>query len=427
LAKKRDSIEVKHVPTRRQLSRHRRQERIQHIIYIAGAVFLAALIGFLGWAFWTEQIKPYHQTAVTINGVTYNMDYYVKSLSAYAKMTTTGTDSSQVSSAADQTINFIRSNQALVKYAPELGISATKDEIDTALESNGWTDNQPNRDAIEAQIVASKLIQNHFDKQIPASVEQVNAQALFVESQDIADKARAKAAAGDNFTALVDEYDLEPLTKAAGGNLGWLPKDFAYLLLGSLGNSALKDIPFTLQAGEVSQPTFDGTVSKSVGYWVVQVTETDPTKGNYVRGILTGSRHDADVIREKILAGEDFAGLVKSYSQDYDSASLAGELGWTGEATISNRTVLGLAMPLGVGDVSEPAADSSVKTIGGYWVVKVIDRDDNKTLDNNTRQTLISGLFQNWLMEKMNTDVVNTVMTDQQKSWAIDLVVKSRG
>ncbi len=74
-----------------------------------------------------------------------------------------------------------------------------------------------------------------------------------------------------------------------------------------------------------------GQSVKQLGYWVVQVTEKDAKKGSHVRGILTGSRHDAEAIRAKIVAGEDFATLVKTYSQDSASAANDGDMGWTGK------------------------------------------------------------------------------------------------
>ena len=359
MAKKRIKIEVKPLPTKRQLSRHRRQQRIQHIIYISGAVFLALLVAFVGYGFWDAQIKPFHQPAAKINGITYDMDYYVKFLNLYTK----GQDATQTTTTANNLIDIIHYGQAVIRAAPELGISISNDELNSALKTLGLPDDKVHRDAVEATLLITKLLKDHFDKQIPASLEQVDTQALFVESTDIADKLRARLAAGDNFTALATEDSLEPITRGNGGNLGWLPKGFTDILLGSLGNSALKDIPFTLKAGELSEPTFDGMVSKSIGYWVVQVTEKDPKKGSHVRVILAGSRHDAEAIREKILAGEDFATLVKTYSQDSASVANGGDLGWTEEGGITNRVVLGMAMPLEAGAVSEPGADSTAQTV----------------------------------------------------------------
>jgi parvulin-like peptidyl-prolyl isomerase len=422
LAKKHAKTELKPLPTKRQLSKHHRQQRIQHIIYIAGAVFLALLVGFVSYGYWDVQIKPFHQPAAKINGTTYDMDYYIKFLELYSR----GQDATQTSTMADNLIKIIEYNEAVRKAAPDVGISVSTDELNSTLKTLTLPDDKVYRDAVGATLLTNKLLQNYFDKQVPSSTEQVEAQALFVESTDVAKEVADRLGAGDNFTALAPQYSLEPLTRDNGGNLGWLPKGFADILLGSLGNSALKDILFTLEAGELSEPTFDGVVSKSLGYWVVQVTEKDATKGSHVRGILTGSRHDAESIRDKILAGDDFATLVKTYSQDSASAANGGDLGWTGEGGMSNRLVMGLAMPLETGDVSQPGADSTVQTKGGFWLVKVLNKDENRELDDNTRQTLKNGLLDNWITEKMKNDSVETLLTEDQKTWALNLVVKSR-
>jgi parvulin-like peptidyl-prolyl isomerase len=423
LAKKHIKTEVKPLPTKRQLSRHRRQQRIQHIIYITGAVFLALLIAFVGYGYWDVQVKPFRQPVAKINGTTYDMGYYVKMLELYSK----GQDATQTATIADNLIKIMQYNEAVVRSAPEVGISVSNDEINSTLKTLTLPNEKVYRDAIGSTILANKLAQNYFDKEVPTSTEQVEVQALFVESTDVADKLAARVAAGDNFTALAEEYSLEPITKDNGGNLGWLPKGFTDILLGNLGNSALKDLPFTLEPGQLSQPTFDGMVRKSIGYWVVLVTEKDPAKGSHVRAILTGSRHDAEAIRAKIIAGEDFASLVKTYSQDYTSASDNGDMGWTGEGTITNRLVRGMAEPLEIGAVSQPAADSSVQTLGGFWLVRVLNKDENRVLDDSTRQTLRTGLFEKWMTEKMKDDSVETLLTEDQKAWAINLVVKSRG
>ena len=423
MAKKHVKTEVKPVLTKRQLSRHKRQQRIQHIIYITGAAFLVLLIAFLGYGTWNEQIKPYHQPAVEINGVTYDMDYYVKLLSLYS----TGKDATETANTADSLINLLHYNQAAMKAAPELGIDVSDKDVNDALKNSGVANNDVNRDAFKATLLINNLIQNYFDKQVPTSVEQVYTQAMLVESADVAEKVRGRLAAGDNFTALAGFYSQDDLTKGVSGDVGWLPKGFADLMLGSAANSPLKDIPFTLQTGEVSQPIFDGTATKSIGYWVVQVTEQDPDKGNHVRGILASSYHDAEVIKEKILAGDDFATLVKTYSQDATSAANNGDIGWTGNNSISNRVVLALAMPLPVGDVSKPGSDTSVKTVGGFWLIKAVARDDNRILDDSTRTMIRTSLFEKWIDEKMKNDTVTTLLTDEQKAWAINVVVKSRG
>jgi hypothetical protein len=209
LAKKRDKTEIKHLPTKRQLSRHRRQQRIQHIIYITGAVFLALIICFIGYGYWDVQVRPFSQPVAKINGNTYDTGYYVKMLDLYTK----GQDATQTTTMADNLIKTMQYNEAVNRAAPELGITVTNDEVTALLKAASMPDGKVYRDAAAATLLTNKLDSDYFDKQVPASTEQVLAQALFVESADIADKVAARLIAGDNFTVLANDFSLEPITK----------------------------------------------------------------------------------------------------------------------------------------------------------------------------------------------------------------------
>jgi hypothetical protein len=106
---------------------------------------------------------------------------------------------------------------------------------------------------------------------------------------------------------------------------------------------------------------------------------------------------------------------------------LSGDLGWTQQGQIDNRVVLAAALPLEAGALSQPVADSSVSTKGGYWLVRVVAKDDNRALDEDTRQTLKTKLFDDWLSEQMKKISVEQYLTDEQKSWALARVLKNRG
>ena len=249
---------------------------------------------------------------------------------------------------------------------------------------------------------------------------------MFLESNEVAKKVIDRLKAGDDFTALAKEYSLEATTKEKGGDLGWLPKDFAYVFLGNLGDSLLKDIPFNLEPGVLSEPTYDGSVTKGIGYWLVEVTEKDEKKGSHAKGILLGSRQEAEEIRTRIEAGEDFGALAKEYSQDPISRGQGGDLGWTQEGGFTSKVPLGLAMQLEPGVVSQPLADDSVQTKGGYWLVKVVDKDAKRVLDDETRNTLKLRLFEDLISEQRGKISIERYLTQAQKSWAVARVLKGR-
>lgn len=428
MAKKHKKPELKRAPTKRQLSRWQRQRRVQHIVIIAVSLFLALIVGYIGYGYYEQQVKPFHQTVVKINGTVFDMDYYIKLLNLYSL----GKDSSEVSAIADRLIEVIESGEAIREASTGLGFGVSTEEIDGELKKVGLPDDKVYRDAISSTLLSVKLLQDYFDPKVPTQCEQAQVQAIFVESDEVAKNVIKRLKAGEDFGSLAKEYSLEAVTKEKGGDLGWLLKGFTSELLGDLGNSHLEDIAFSLEPGTLSEPTYDESVTKGIGYWLVEVIEKDETKGSRVRGILLGSRHEAEEIGARIEAGEDFGALAKEYSQNSASKELEGDLGWIlpggmPQAEVINRSVIGQALQLQPGILSQPTADSSVQTKGGYWVVKVVDRDDNRALDDETRQTLELRLFEDWINEQVGKLSVERYMTQEQKFWAVDRVLKNRG
>ncbi len=423
LAKKHIKTDLKSPPTKRQLTRRQRQQRIQRIIVVVGALFFVLIGGFIGYGYYAEQYKPLHQPVAKISGTVYDMDYYIKLLELY----TQGKDAATTSTMADSLIDLIEYREVVSRISPDLGFVVSADEVNSELKRAGLPDEKVYRDTISSTLLASKLIQNYFDPKVPTECEQVWVKALFVESEEVAKIVADKLRDGGDFSSLAKEYSLETMTKDSGGNLGWLPKDFTYMFLGDLRDSLLKDIPFNLELGMLSEPTYDGSVTKGLGYWIVEVTEKDENEGSHARGILLGSRQEAEEIRARIEAGEDFGALAKEHSQDSASKEQGGDLGWIKPGGVGNRVVTGLALQLEPGVLSQPAADSSVQTKGGYWLVKVEDRDDSRALDDETRSTIRLQLFDDWVSEHRQKDSVETYLTEKQKSWAVVRVLKDRG
>jgi parvulin-like peptidyl-prolyl isomerase len=422
LAKKRVKAELKRSPTKRQLSKWQRQQRIQRIIIIAGAIFIALVVGYIGYGYYSEQIKPLHQPVVKINDTVFDMDYYMKLLEFYSQ----GKDATETRTVADDIITVIGSDELVKKMAADFGFSVSADEVNSELKSRGFPDDKAYRDVVSSKLLAAKMFQGYFDRQVPTECEQVQVQAMFLESDEAAKAIIERLKAGDDFAALAKDYSLEATTKEKGGDLGWLPKDFDSALLGDLRDSILKDVPFELEPGVLSEPIYDGSVTKGIGYWLVEVTEKDEQKGSHARGILLGSKQEAEEIRARIEAGEDFGALAKEYSQDSESKEQGGDLGWTQEGGITSKVALRLATQLEPGIVSQPTVDDSALTKGGYWVIRVVDRDENRALDDETRNTLKLKLAEDLVTEQSAKMSVETYLTEAQKSWAVARVLKNR-
>ena len=141
------------------------------------------------------------------------------------------------------------------------------------LNNSGLSDAQY-MDIITIEILRSRL-QVYLEKTMPTSAEQAHIYLITLDTEAHAIAARARWAAGENFTALAKELSVDTTTGANGGELGWFPK--GGVLIPSLETAA-----FDLATGNVSEPLqvvqdepqADGSTAPTVvGYNLLLVTE----------------------------------------------------------------------------------------------------------------------------------------------------------
>jgi parvulin-like peptidyl-prolyl isomerase len=426
LAKKHKKAEIRRAPTKHELSRWQRQQRLQRIITLVGVAFFAIILGFIGFGYYTDHVKPRSQPVLKVNDRTIDLDYYTKALGIYSF----GSDPSSIPFFVDMTIDRLETSELVRQEAPNLGITVSDDDVKTLINKLGLPNDQVTRDVISKELLVGKAVNEHFGAAIPASCEQAKVEAMFVSSRKTAEEVASKLAASGNFTALAMQYSEEPITRQKGGNLGWLFKSYSELLLGELGKSSIEEIAFSTEPQKLSQPAYDKSVSKNVGYWVVEVLGKDAAAGGtHARGILVGTADEAMELKDKLLHGEDFATLARKYSLHETSKALDGDLGLIQEMSWYKKDTpmeaLARAVPqLEPGTISEPIADSSVETPGGYWLLRVLERD-NRSLDEKTKDMIKSKSFEEWLGEQKANSKIENLLDEEKKGWAIAQVRKS--
>jgi len=102
----------------------------------------------------------------------------------------------------------------------------------------------------------------------------------------------------------------------------------------------------------------------------------------------------AESLRQRILAGEDFAALAREYSDDTGSGAQGGDLSWFGRAAMV-APFAEAAFTLPVGEISEP-----IKTQYGYHLIEVLEKDENRPKEESQLQQERAQAFQDWLQEK---------------------------
>jgi parvulin-like peptidyl-prolyl isomerase len=407
LSKKQKRSIPKQVPTKHQASKWQRQARMRRFIIIGAAIFLAVIIGWVGYGYYNDRIQPLHETVIEVNDVSFDMGYYVKTLDAYTTDMEPAYIDYMVSSVASQIVQ----DEIIRQGANDLGIYVTAQEVAEKIEENQLPKDKVYQDIISAGLLREKLIE-YFDLQLPDTMEQAHVQTMLVESEQVADDVIAKIEGGGNLAALVDQFSCQPQVE---GDLAWLPREL-------MPNTFIGEAAFSLQPGE-SHKIYDKSATKNVGYWLIEVDDTAEEQGINTRAMLLGNKTEAEEVKAKLVS-EDFTALAKEYSQ-HDSKDNGGELGWLKQGDMNSEAFDEAAFGLTIGEVSEPIQDKSVQTTGGYWVITVLGREE-RVLSEEARIGLAQNDFNDWYAEQSGSSIINNYLDEEKNSWAVARVKRGR-
>jgi parvulin-like peptidyl-prolyl isomerase len=427
LAKKLKKTTTSRQLTRRAASRKEREQKTRRIILIAGAFLLVLILGFSGFGYYDSQYKPYHAVVLKVNDTKVDQSYFDTMLEIYARQYSINSRT-LLTSYADTVLSSIEGNLMIIQGAPQLGYSLNPAEITQGVKDNGAPDQPVYRDLYTEQVLVNLLTSEYFGPKVSENATQANVEALVFESKDAAlNGINLLNSGSENFTDLAKIYGVEQVTKTKGGELGWIPQGLTAQILGYTDNTAanvLESLAFSQPIGNVGTPTFDPNISKGTGWWLVKLLEKSSDNTScHIDAMLVGSIEEAQTMKTRIAAGEDFGALASQYSQDEATKASAGDMGWL-QVGYGNALLYETAMKLGVGQTSDPMHDVAITTKGGWWVVRVLEKQDNKPIDATVRQNIISQYFQNWLGEVKANTKIEELLTAPQKQFAIDLVAK---
>lgn len=239
-------------------------------------------------------------------------------------------------------------------------ISITPREIDRFLDRQGKTPSAANEYNVSHILIAVG------QEASPAQLDAAGKRA-----QEVYERAKG----GEDFAKLALAYS-NSQTALEGGALGWRK--------GSELPTFLTDVVARLKPGDVSEPLRTPT-----GYHIIKLNEVRGATAQtvedqvHVRHILMKTNELADdatvrtkllAIRERILKGEDFAGLAQVNSEDPGSAVDGGDLGWSGPGTFAPEFEQAIA-PLKDNEISEP-----FKTQFGWHIAQMLG---HRRIDNS--------------------------------------------
>jgi len=418
LAKKKKKIEKpRREVTRRQLSHWQQQKRRQRIILGVGIFAVAAVLGVMGAGWYIKQYQPRHQTVISVNDTEFNMDYYIKMLKFYGE----GQPSYYMYSLAGEVVTVIEQNELVKQGALKLDITVSNKAVNEELKSRDLPSGREYRDLVRTEMLVNKLRDEHFEQEVPVLAEQRHIMAMFLESESQVTEVKTRLGTGEDFAELADELSLDGFSKTSKGDLGWRPSGVLTTLLGT---PTLEEYAFYCEVGILSQPIYDEAKTKSVGYWIIKVLDRKQEPEEvHTQAILLGSEQEAQDVLARLDAGEDFTALAEELSQHLATKESEGDLGWLTPGIMSpafDEFIFDSEAELET--LGEPVRDETAWTEGGYWLLKVLDEEDNKEISDDNRDLLKAKALDEWLswlwVDPENE--VNSYLTDEMKGWAID-------
>ena len=256
------------------LSRLRRElgPRAYLLAGIVGLVIVAGLVIIFAFVqdYREEQARA-GSAAITVGDRTYNLDYFARRLSLFNRESVASSALAAVGFVGDQIID----EETARRFASELGVSVTDDDVDNEIadgvgRSQGNFNDEEYRQIVEAQLLAQR-VREKLTEDIPPDVEQVNYRQIAVATEEEARQVIDRLEAGEDFAELAREVSLDTQTRASGGDRGWVAK-------GGVA-PVLEETLFALEPGAYSEP-FQPPINpsqppSSSGFFVFQVVEKE--------------------------------------------------------------------------------------------------------------------------------------------------------
>jgi parvulin-like peptidyl-prolyl isomerase len=432
--------------TKRQLSHWQKESRLQRLVMISGVVLIVAVLAVMGTGVYLNKFRPYQATAIKVDGKSYDVDYYIDTL---ALMGTVNGSSQYIPYLTTAAVQTIEQDYFFVREAAKspYNISVSDDEVKAEVKTEGLPTNQATSDAVRGRLLIKKL-QDYFDKNVvPANADSKNLQAMFLESQSQADEIKARIDKGEKFSDIAAQLSLESTSKGKNGNYDWVPQGVLPSLIESstgTADTALEDKVFSKDtpANTLTQVE-DKDLSKSVGYWLVKVTDAPaasatpapsptpsatPNAEAHVLLMLLSSQQQASEIKARLDAGgsgNDFSSLAKQYSSYSDAATNGGDLGMKKKGDLPSAVDKAIfpddaSKALQKNAISAPIQDTTQTTTGGVWLFTASETQ-SKPVTGDYRTILVNKQVQDWQNKVWNDnkDSAQNLLTEDQTSFAI--------
>jgi parvulin-like peptidyl-prolyl isomerase len=423
LVKKKNVEKAPRQYTKRQISHLKKQKRRQNLIFYGGISIIVVVIVIVLVGLYIGEIRPYGKTALKIYDREFSVRYYMDAAKYEYPIYNEYYGKSIEEVLQSYTAYPIQQNELIRRGAKELGIVVDDNEVKPILKEAKIYINDASLDLTRADLLYDRLYDEHFSPAIPETADQVNIKAMFLESEEQVDNVKARLSAGENFTVLAEDFSLQSYSKN-NSELGWHIEEW---LDTRLGSEVPYDYAFSTEPGTLSGPVYDENLTKSLGYWIVNVLDRPAEDQAELQVILVGSDQEAQGVLQRLDEGEDFGELAKEVSQDEESREQGGDLGvmvsGSQSEAFDNNVFSEDSQETGI---IGPFSDSSVSTTGGYWLIEVVDKAADQPIEEDDKNYLANIAYNDWvtqLYEDAKADIDTSYLTAELLEWMTERLI----
>jgi len=138
----------------------------------------------------------------------------------------------------------------------------------------------------------------------------------------------------------------------------------------------------------------------------------------YLNVIVVANSADAESAKASIEGGESFADVAREVSLDVQTRESGGGYGWVPQGILPYDSTI---FELDIGEVSDPVATNPDSPSSGQYVLFMVSEiDPERETDESTKQTIVSNLFDAWLVDKAqyyDIEVVYDFNNTEKQAW----------
>jgi len=412
----------KQTPTKKHLARVERERRQRRLILIGSIIVIVAVVGLIAAGILEQSVLRPRQPVAVVNGdristrdwqaqVRYNRYVLIRNAqSNYQLIQLFGNDPSTAASFANQlqqiqlqlspetvgqqVLNSMVDNELIRQEAASTGITITEEEINKAFqEAFGYfPEGTPTPTPTWVPIPTSTLSPLQMTLVPPTSTP--TATPVITATATPVLTTTATVAPTATTTPEVTPTATQVLTPTATATPAPTATPFTEQGFQQLYNETLQTFKQEYNIGEndlryvIENQLYRQKVTEAVVGNIPRVQEQV-----WARHILVPDENTAQIVEDRLKAGDSFATLASQYSTDTSNNTRGGDLGWFPKGLMV-QPFEEAAFSLKVGEISQP-----IQTSFGYHIIQVLGHEE-RPLTVSQYDQLRQVTFDNWLNDQ---------------------------